>query len=102
MKIFLGTRFLGSSENLDSASRHLFSKEIRKSEQQEDKDDDEKVDESNRVEVSDVVRPGKNSGPTCILVFPSKTYCETREFFNWKGTFRYQKTGSKRSLSVLK
>ena len=27
-------------------------------------------------------RPGKNSSPTGNLVFPSKTYCETREFFN--------------------
>ena len=32
-------------------------------------------------------RPGKNSSPTGNLVFPSKTYCETRDFFNWKGTF---------------
>ena len=47
-------------------------------------------------------RPGKNSSPTGILVFPSKTYCKTREFFHWKGTFHCKKTGAKSILSVLK
>ena len=36
-------------------------------------------------------RPGKNSSHTCILAFPLKTYCKTREFFHWKGTFHYKK-----------
>ena len=32
--------------------------------------------------VTTTIRPGKNSSPTGILVFPSKPYCETRKFFN--------------------
>ena len=26
--------------------------------------------------------PGKNSSPICILLFPKKTYCQTREIFH--------------------
>ena len=40
-------------------------------------------------------RPGKNSSPTGILVFPSNPYCKMREFFNWKGTLHYKKQALK-------
>ena len=43
--------------------------------------------ENNIAYTPPTTRPGKISSPTCILVFPLKTYCKTREFFHWKGTF---------------